>query len=197
MAKSKNNNVLSLILGAIIMLLLAYIIKTDDSIKGITPPKTQLIVDYSGKPMNTLSFGLIDTMANNYRDNQKKVINNDLNIKDAHSVWFPLDSLLAFIYHMEMNADSNGVERNQLGLRMYYGAYDNENMNKKRHTLIMVPTLRRDDNLNHDYNPLDSRTYAQPLNDFHTSTSPAKIAALNHGGLLPDLTSNKPSGEAF
>lgn len=130
------------ILIAVLLAFGAYIYKFPPR-KPINLPikNDKICMDYPDIPMSELSVDLIHTMVNKYRDNQLKCINNNLSDfkeeGDAHSVWFDLDTLKRFIYHIEkttINTVSTTskntikdmkITKEKLGIRIYYSAYPN------------------------------------------------------------------------
>ena len=139
---------------------------------------------------NLIPTQLIQNLVDNYRLNQLETINQNLNMDDAHSVWFNLTTLKNFIAEIENQAlliDKN-VKDEDLGIRFYYAAYPEvpeipiPTDYSKRHTLIMIPTKKKD-NLDYDFNPLENTNVALAI----TGTTDA--LAMNHGTLVPPKTS--------
>ncbi len=190
--------------------------------------------------MNTMEVQLIHKMTDKYKTNQLAAINNSSrtifspNYSDARAIWFDLETLKAFIHQIEIKAKNNvdPVPSTDLGIRIYYGSYPEESTwgstykdlpgtgnnvltpdYQERHTLVLVPTIRKD-TLDVDFNPLDPKTYKTPfleteeyINGIMLRTgNPTSILALpaipssgdtgaqNHGGLYPPLGN---SGLAF
>lgn len=193
-----------------------------------------ICMDYSSIPMETLGVNLVHEMVDGYKSNQLESINlhtppfNSMEVGDAHAIWFDIETLKKFIYHLEMNAKSNnkGIKSEHLGLRIYYASYPGEdewtrypdlsNVTQtygKRHTLVMIPTIRVGDN-DMDFNPKDPATYTNglrglenygagssnliPALSFSKSLPPAPgspaTAGQNHGSLFPP---EDQSGEGF
>jgi len=145
--------------------------------------KTSICNDFHNERPSTLTTNLIRGMISQYRNNQYIAINKSRNIEepDAHSIWFDLDTIKKFIYHIERNVAKNGSEKNnKLGLRIYYAAYPElseftkpynediafmaaDSIKKQfatRHTLVMIPTIfNKDLNGDVDFNPLDASTF--------------------------------------
>jgi len=140
---------------------------------------------------NLIPTPLIQNLVDNYRSNQLEAINQDLNIEDAHSVWFDLPTLKSFVAEIEAQAklfDQN-VKDVDLGIRFYYAAYPavpepsvpTEYAN--RHTLVMIPTKKMN-NLNYDFNPFENKSESLAVAGVLTDA-----LALNHGTLVPPSTS--------
>lgn len=140
---------------------------------------------------NLIPTPLIQNLVDNYRSNQLEAINQDLNIEDAHSVWFDLPTLKSFVAEIEAQAkliDQN-VKDVDLGIRFYYAAYPavpepsvpTEYAN--RHTLVMIPTKKMN-NLNYDFNPFENKSESLAVAGVLTDA-----LALNHGDLVPPGTS--------
>ncbi len=89
--------------------------------------------------------------------------------EDSRNIWFSLDRLKNFIWHIEEQYCKNGCA-DSLGLRIYFGRYPNlvehtdgselglDNVPKEysnRLTLFMVPTYKKDNgsNLYYDFHP--------------------------------------------
>lgn len=163
-----------------------------------TPPTTT----YRPPTMNS---ELIRGMVTNYRDNQLAVINKTLQLNDAHAISFKLEDLKNFIGSIEQESKKVKPELSDkdLGVRMYYAAYPiNDRMKGmgvsedygKRHTLVMIPTLKRTINgntLDYDFNPLDPASYdatdpyMRRKQFFQPNKSGTSVMALNHGSLTP------------
>ena len=146
-------------------------------------PPAPICSDYNKNRPSTLEIKLIKEMTQKYGKNQMGVINNSLNIEDARCIWFSLDAIKEFSYHIEnqfkKNNNTNATTAN-LGVRIYYSAYpeasnwqnfpdlinfSNTNNTKgyeNLHTLIMVPTIYTKD-ANYDFDPLDANTYINGL----------------------------------
>ena len=137
-----------------------------------------LCVDYSSKEMNTLSAGVVHEIVNGYRDRQRRYIKSaDPATIGTEAIWFDLETIKKFIYHLEVNSKSfdNSISSADLGLRFYYASYpaliapqDPELGDlsgkgyEKRHTLVAIPT-KRIGNEDIDFNPLDFDTYTLGL----------------------------------
>lgn len=160
---------------------------------------------------NTMLTTFIQTLVDNYRNTQLTAINAGLGIDDAHSIWFDLGTLKKFVADIECEAqkvDAN-ISENDLGVRFYYAAYPtvanwgqmaNQTIEQEyagKHTLVMVPTLRMEDELgeplNYDFNPLDPATYSKSNNPdtnkvmalSSDSSLLSDALAQNHGQLIP------------
>lgn len=154
----------------------------NDTIKLNAVGAESICMDYTQYKPSTLSTGLVREMVTTYRDNQLKSIENDAvhPVKsDAYSIWFDLDTIKKFIYHIEKGVQKNGQPGSKLGLRMYYAAYpDKAKWNsqgyedlagfigntlteqyEKKHTLVMIPTIQLASGNDADFNPFDKTTY--------------------------------------
>ena len=121
-------------------------------------------------------------MVAKYSDTQLYNIQNASNNavqQDAKSIWFELETLKRFLYHVENNIKKNNVtiSSEKLGIRIYYAAYPkNEAMRQlsqdqtdpsftmntayeNKHTLVMIPTIADSNGNNFDFNPQDQATY--------------------------------------
>lgn len=146
-----------------------------------TDPDESICSDFSDYKPSTLPTGLVSDLTKNYRLNQLVEINKVMPTTDpdAHSIWFDLDTIKKFIYHIEKNVKANSVNDEKLGLRMYYAAYpDSTQFNKPgnedlkdldattltrkyglKHTIVMIPTIFNNAVGDVDFNPLDKNTY--------------------------------------
>lgn len=144
----------------------------------------------------TLPVDFIQTVINQYKDNQLKFATENLGIDDARSIWFDLPTLKTFLSDLESHAkiQNPDIKDSDLGVRMYYGAYpenlDNPDVSKeygKRHTLVMIPTKKETDVsgeiCNRDFNPIDGGAANERL----ALTAQISLAQ-NHGKLSPPLT---------
>ena len=156
-------------------------------------------------PPNTMAQDLIQTLVNNYRNNQLIAVKDKTGIDDAHSIHFDLATLKKFIADIETLTSANNPEANaeDLGIRFYYAAYPNlENwdiMNgtpigrqyAEKHTLVMVPTIKRQDEngemLNYDFNPLAMSGSGNLLAMASAKNAGAAcdVICQNHGALIP------------
>lgn len=188
---------LKLIIALLLALFAVYIFFFPPTSAGIDKPELPVVendsietlVDTNSVCLNfekyqpsTLQTGLISDMVNIYRVHQGKAINNSMPDPDAESVWFNLDSIKKFIYHVEKLSSKNSVESNKLGLRFYYASYPDrsfwgnsgykdlqdfktdttKNKYQYKHTIVMIPTLDIN-GVNSDFNPLDKATYTSGL----------------------------------
>ncbi len=222
---------LSTILLIIILILFGlYIYKYPPNSK--TASTTKICMDYSSANMNQLQVDLVRNMISGYKDYQKRYIDTASNLDDAHSIWFDLETLKAFIYHVEYQTkqNTNIVANPELGLRIHYSRYPEFNQWKdfsdlddlaqdplgsqygERHTLVIIPTIKRKDGKNVNFNPLDTTTYANGMPfDYpgtpSTTTVPSfggintkannsggNTGSQNHGGLYPP---GLPDGSGF
>ncbi|AXO80385.1 hypothetical protein DZC78_08315 [Olleya aquimaris] len=180
---------------------------------------SKICMDYSDENMNTLEMDLIRDMVDGYKNNQLVHINAAEKFSDAHSIWFDLETLKKFIYHIEyqtINTD-NKIDPQNLGLRIYYSRYPDElpgaynNLKDvptnfaKHHTLVAIPTYRRKEtSANIDFNPLDINTFGEGIPSNYTGPIPSLpltkssqnqlTGAQNHGNLIPPADG---SGEGF
>ena len=148
-----------------------------DTIKVEKSDTNSLTQKFSTLGVSQLPINLITEMVNNYRNNQLASIESStINsiTKDAHSIWFELDTLKKFIYNIEQGVINNKRPNSKLGIRMYYAAYPenlsaypvlkdllNDPLKKqygKLHTLVMLPTINISGG-NYDFNPIDINSY--------------------------------------
>ncbi|MDR7208512.1 hypothetical protein [Flavobacterium piscis] len=185
--------------------------------------ETSICNDFHNERPSTLKTNLIKGMISQYRNNQYTAINKsrDIHEPDAHSIWFDLDTIKKFIYHIERNVVKNSSEKNnKLGLRIYYAAYPelseftkpyNEDIAfmatdpiKKqfatRHTLVMIPTIfNKDLNGDVDFNPLDASTFNGFVSTVKRSTRDQKneIAPYQSQKYQPMALSTASSSDAM
>jgi hypothetical protein len=185
----------------------------------------EICMDYSKDKPATLKHSLVSEMIKNYRDNQLVSIQTATANpvpNDAQSIWFHLDSIKKFIYHIEKGFETQKPgAKGDLGLRIYYAAYPKETLwgtkgyediadlandpttaqYGKKHTLVMIPTLEIH-GVNSDFNPIDPATYTgfnSPTNPFSNPNyvpmaMSSSVMAKNHGSLCPPALS---TGNAF
>ena len=147
-----------------------------------TRGETTICMDYQGDAPATLTTDLIKSMVNKYQDNQLNYIQSAPSTEvpsDARAIWFDIETLKSFLYHVEHNAANNPEQSRdrKLGIRIYYAAYPNNKEMEKfaqsqtdptfgfnpafehHHTLVMIPTISNKEGQNLDFNPLDEKTY--------------------------------------
>lgn len=156
--------------------------KKFEDIPDNTRSLTSICMDYGTISPPTLTTEMVKSMVTEYSDTQLHNIQtaptNAVPV-DARSIWFDLETLKEFLYHIEHNVTKNATQaRNkELGVRIYYAAYPkndkmrdlaatqtdpNFSMNpdyEKLHTLVMIPTIEGDHGENYDFNPLDTNSY--------------------------------------
>lgn len=223
---NKNNNLLKGAFIALICIFAVYVfffppkriggnasLKVKDSIE--TSIDTALVcMDFNTYKPSTLSIGLVNEMVSIYRGRQLKSIQestSDPVLNDAYSIWFDLDSIKKFIYHIEKGVKKNGVSGSKLGLRLYYAAYPDkskwgttgyedlagfsrDDVTKEygaKHTLVMIPTIQNKDSIAMDFNPFEKDTYNEGLKNPKRrmmSDNPAQGA---NSILIPDITNRR------
>lgn len=152
---------------------------------------------------NTMTTSFFQELINNYRNNQLEAINSNLEMNDAHSIWFDLPKLKKFIADIETEAKKADPEttENDLGIRFYYAAYpkaenwaimENHTVPKEyaeKHTLVMIPTLKKENEsgklLDFDFAP-NGQTIGMALKS-RNAEPPIEEEGLgqNHGSLIP------------
>ncbi len=148
-----------------------------------------------------MSSDLIQTLIDNYRSGHGRAINSTLGIEDANSIWFDLPKLKKFISMIEEEAAKVNPDTTEedLGIRFYYAAYpkeenwdlmDSHPVEKEyaeKHTIVMVPTLKRESEtgevLHFDFNP----TNANEEKSMALSSRKANLSIIaeNNGSLIP------------
>ena len=146
--------------------------------KLIRPPAPAKICpvsyDYSnGDSVGIINYETAEALANNYKNDSAKAfistqgksgVGKFIFEGDAKSVWFSLDRLKNFIWHIENQNCANGCN-DTLGLRIYFAKYpdlintsyeglaDVPKNYSNHHTLFMVPTYKDKDNYDRDFYP--------------------------------------------
>ncbi|WP_299888131.1 hypothetical protein [uncultured Lacinutrix sp.] len=142
---------------------------------GSTSNDTSICSNYSRVDESELDVDLVHEMTKIYQNTP-----ND----GVEAIWFDLETLKKFVYHIERNAKINdqSVASQNLGVRIYYSRYPKKptwnsiynrdlsgfsnntftNQYEWKHTLVMIPTIKRGQ-INYDFNPLDSTTYLTGL----------------------------------
>ncbi|AFL82015.1 hypothetical protein Aeqsu_2560 [Aequorivita sublithincola DSM 14238] len=181
-----------------------------------------LCLDYSNQPMSELAVALVHKMSNNYKSNQLSVINNDTSNRftttagkgDTRAIWFDLETLKAFLYHLEIETKKKdaSISGTDLGVRIYYASYPDTTSwglfpdlvglsgsdYEDHHTLVMIPTIRNKNNVDVDFNPLEQRTFSDGLGvilDYENSeaSNPQKTFAL--AGIKKSSSSNQNTSQ--
>ncbi len=150
-----------------------------------------ICMNYANQEPSTLEIKLVEEMVCGYKKNQLDFIEKKTDTEDARAIWFSLEKLKGFIYHIEANVRDNdpSISNENLGVHVYYSRYPSKNtwdVDFKRdlnnllgnpitekyehlHTLIMVPTLSTDESsINIDFNPSDTETYRNGLKGIHS-----------------------------
>lgn len=143
--------------------------------------------------ISQLPVQLVHDMVTGYKKNQLNVINTEMTLSDAHSIWFDLETLKKFVYHIESTTKKidQTISSEDLGVRIYFASYPDKMLDKasyngelqkfknnnfdaknygKLHTLVMIPTRKKGE-LNIDFNPLDKDTYNNNLNNLNYYSS--------------------------
>lgn len=168
--------------------------------KPTTPsePGNSICMNYADEKTSELSRALVHEMVHGYRKNQLAKINAGSELNDAHSIWFDLETLKKFIYHLEISAQNNDVSSKELGLRIYYSRYPLANTwsstypdlvghvdpaYQEHHTLVMIPTIKKNGKkgmINMDFNPKVKETYENGLDKIEGDIDPKiRIPALS------------------
>ncbi|MEN4761539.1 hypothetical protein ABEG63_14460 [Chryseobacterium sp. C39-AII1] len=150
-----------------------------------------------------MSSDLIQTLIDNYRSGHGRAINSTLGIEDANSIWFDLPKLKKFISMIEEEAAKVNPDTTEedLGIRFYYAAYpkeenwdlmDSHPVEKeyaRRHTLVMIPTKKRENDngeiINADFNPLDNSEENSMQNNSRRTRVSMEVISENNGQLSP------------
>ena len=238
--KTMEQKTLKLILAATLLAFVVYIacyppVSQSETEEPIGQPPTEqpptegptaeapVCLDYKNEDMSTLDADLVHQMTEDYRANQWAFINPRLNTqtkKDAYSIWFDLETLKKFLYHIEKittNHDSS-IKKEDLGVRIYYAAYPDTLQMKKYpdldstvrdpdlatygslHTLVMIPTISTKTGKMLDFNPLDTITYKDGLAKVekytknHSASIPNNTAALSGSSAPSRRTGSKNHG---
>lgn len=175
-------------------------------------PSNDVCFDFNTYQPSTLTNGLVYDMVNKYRNNQLRSIEGSTTspmAQDARCIWFDLDTIKKFIYHVEKGVQKNATTtNNKLGLRIYYAAYPDKSLwastpeykdlrvflnnpvteqYEKMHTLVMIPTLQLADSVPHDFNPLDPSTYKNGLTAYYPAKNqemPASVRVKRTSALI-------------
>ena len=178
--------------------------------KTPNPLKTK-ITKLNAAP-NTMTCDFIKILIENYRKNQLRSVKEKMGIDDAHSIHFDLTTLKKFISDIETAAQQNNPEAKteDLGIRFYYAAYpkaaDWDIMAKtpigvecaERHTLVMVPTLKKNgengEPLCYDFSPTHSGGEIIAMASARGTNLQGDLISQNHGTLSPP---NNITAESF
>ena len=180
--------------------------------------------NYSDGVISKMPYGLINEMVGDYVNLQLKEINRSsiMDSRDARAIWFDLESLKKFIYHIEHTTKSidSDIDTKDLGIRIYYATYPTEDkwddygkhlapfrfgsktkLYGKKHTLIMIPTIKREE-VDLDFNPEDKYTYTSGYKGvdekikfkYYAVDSKVKVSSFT---AEPDYVSAKNHGGLF
>ncbi len=157
-----------------------------------------------GSASNTMACAFIKTLVDNYRKNQLMSVKNSMGIDDAHAIHFDLATLKKFISDIETEAQNThpATTAEDLGIRFYYAAYPKATdwdimadtpigqEYAERHTLVMVPTIKRADehgeSLCYDFSPINSGSNSGEILAMARGTGlQGDIISQNHGTLSP------------
>ena len=180
-----------------------------------------ICLNYSKDQAPKLKKSFIDGMKQNYFNNQLSVLNgpnvqNRTNLEggDTQSLRFDLEKLKNFIYHVEKNAKKYNIDSKNLGIRMHYIAYpnndswikyedlsgfDKEEKYRSRMSLILIPTNKVKNNegkyVDVDFNlltnkKLDLTPYNPASNNLRMNRTnqvidKQDVLAENHAGVIP------------
>lgn len=151
------------------------------TVPGGTRSLNEICNDYDTVVPPTLTSKMVRSMVAKYSATQLNNIQTGINPVpvDAKAIWFDIETLKKFLYHVEHNVakNSSATSKTKLGVRIYYAAYPkNTNMSdlaqdqtdpnftmnpayENLHTLVMIPTISDGAGNNYDFNPLDVATY--------------------------------------
>ena len=147
--------------------------------------------NYDSSTQSKLPVKLIQDMVDNYDKKQRRHINSNMSHLntdggDAKSIWFDLETLKKFIYHIEKEAKNNRnspTNIDKLGVRIYYASYPTRETWKKskfdnaldgfignpitekygeRHTLVLLPTINIGGTIT-DFDPFVKGSYESGL----------------------------------
>ncbi len=165
-----------------------------------TPPPCPVSYNYSdGDAVGVINYETAQALSENYNKSKSPIngITEDgqrVLQEDSRSVWFSLERLKNFIWHIEDRNCKNPCKRT-LGLRIYFGRYPDltvtnnsylglEGLPKEysnRHTLFMVPTYEDKDGNNRDFYPLDTDCKTPTLASAPTEYyGPADLNLIRH-----------------
>lgn len=165
----------------------------------IEPEGNKICMDFDTLKPSTLASGLIYNMVQNYQQNQLQAIQTHTSKQvpnDAHAIWFELDTIKKFIYHIEKAVKSNGVSASKIGLRFYYASYPPNStwttqypdlqgflrdsltiQYGQKHTLVILPTIKQGDVI-YDFNPSDKSTYDKGMPEYDRKMFTKQVFAL-------------------
>ncbi|MDQ1163551.1 hypothetical protein QE422_003919 [Chryseobacterium sp. SORGH_AS 447] len=160
-----------------------------------------------GTAPNTMNCDFIRTLIDNYRKNQLMSVKDTMGIDDAHAIHFDLATLKKFISDIEADAQKTHPKATpeDLGIRFYYAAYPKTadwdimagtpigQEYAERHTLVMVPTVKREDengeSLCYDFSPINASTANTgemiAMASARGTGSQGDLISQNHGSLSP------------
>lgn len=127
-------------------------------------------------PKQSISYEEANILEEEFKRTRSVVIDRSLGYEDTREFWFSLDTLKNYISYVEQQAKKQKLR--DLGIRIYFAAYPNDNQSADPgfSTVVLVPTSRNANNIQHGFFPID------PEDDTIET-----IEALNfgHGGKPP------------
>ncbi len=148
---------------------------------------------YTGKPSNTISLEKATDLENEWVATRAESIQRNLRYEDTREFNFTFENLEQYLGYVKHLGDSLGIDKENLGIRIYFGAYPNrgeitENDDPGYATVFLIPThkVKRTKGVNRSTTDSTGRG-----SDYDNLTSP-KSPVLNmvHGGKPPKPTNN-------
>lgn len=92
------------------------------------------------KPVGTINYDKANELEELFKTSRSTIINNHLGYQDSREVWFSIDRLKKYIAYVESQAKKKNYDN--LGLRIYFGTYPENNEGKTFSTVFLVPTCK-------------------------------------------------------
>jgi len=198
-----NTRHLTLIIAAILLAFGIYVYNFPPELEDDIDKETKDFIcsNYSTVPMSELKVAMVHKMARGYKQYQGTAIQEKFGMRDAESIWFDLETLKTFLYHLEWNTKrtDSAINSEDLGVRIYYASYPDKSTRQYysdlddlrsdyegRHTVMMIPTLRKG-TLDFDFNPLDYDTFSNGLGAILAYENAESSNPQNTGGLTGRL----------
>lgn len=123
---------------------------------GTTSPPTIDPGDI-GKPHGVIEVDDAIALHQNYKNTRYNVINeimanatNNPDFKDTQFVWFSYEKMRKYMRYLEVIQKKNKGNKPISGIRVYFGAYDDNGMIPNQQTVFFTPTIKVDISEEHD-----------------------------------------------
>lgn len=99
------------------------------------------------KPLKCISVEKARTLQDNWVETRQQGIVNSLGYQDSREVFYSLEEIQAYLNYVKQESKKQGITAP--GIRIYFGAYNDETSNKA--TVFLAPTVSDDKNSENNY----------------------------------------------